>query len=71
MKSLLSILLFVVLGFPIYAQTLFVNEVLSSNKGVIKDKFGNSDDCIEIFNSAASDKDLSGFYLSDSKDSLK
>lgn len=53
-----------------WAQTPIINEVLASNKGVAKDQFGNSDDCLEIYNPSNSAVDISGYYLSDDKDSL-
>ncbi|MGB0391766.1 MAG: lamin tail domain-containing protein [Salibacteraceae bacterium] len=53
-----------------WAQTPIINEVLASNKGLVKDQFGNSDDCLEIYNPSSSPIDISGYYLSDNKDSL-
>lgn len=44
---------------------LVINEVMSSNKMTIQDKFGNYSDYIEIYNGTNQDLDISGYYLSD------
>ncbi|HET6557584.1 MAG TPA: lamin tail domain-containing protein, partial [Prolixibacteraceae bacterium] len=49
------------------AQPVRINEVMSSNSGVIADSDGDSSDWIEFFNSGSSDVSLNGFGLSDSK----
>lgn len=72
MKQLYVILVLASIGpFNSFSQNLWINEVLSSNKGIAKDKFGNADDYIEIYNSSPSTINLSGYFLSDDKDSLK
>ena len=50
----------------ITAQLVYINEVMSSNGGVIRDRYGDSPDWIELYNPHERDVDLSGFYLSDS-----
>lgn len=49
------------------AQTVRINEVMSSNTGVIADVDGESSDWIEFFNSGTSAVNLNGFGLSDTK----
>lgn len=70
MKSL-SVLAFLSLSFiNCFAQDLYINEVLSTNKGLVKDQAGKTKDCIEIYNGGSTDKDLTGYFLSDVKDTL-
>ncbi|MEA3445121.1 MAG: CotH kinase family protein, partial [Bacteroidota bacterium] len=62
------ITLFLTLGllpFFIQAQTVFINEIMSSNDTTITDSQGESTDWIEFFNSSGSALDLSGYFLSD------
>ncbi len=49
---------------------LFINEICVSNSESFSDAAGNSPDWIEIFNSAETDTDLSGFGLSDGQKNL-
>ena len=44
---------------------LIINEVMSSNKTTVKDKNGNYNDYIEIYNGYDYDINLEGYYLSD------
>ncbi len=53
------------------SQDIFINEILSQNKGFVKNTAGNSFDYIELYNSSAKTVDLSGYFLSDHKDTLK
>jgi len=50
------------------AQPLRINEVMSSNGGIITDMDGDSSDWIEFFNSGTTSVNLNGFGLSDKKD---
>lgn len=50
------------------AQSVRINETMSSNSGVIADSDGDYPDWIEFFNSGASAVNLNGFGLSDNKD---
>lgn len=52
------------------AQTFRINEVMSSNGGVVTDIDGDSSDWIEFFNSGTTAVNLSGYGLSDKKDNL-
>ncbi len=45
--------------------TLFINEFMAVNGGVIADEFGEFDDWIEIYNPNAFAVDLAGYYISD------
>ncbi|MFQ3326671.1 MAG: hypothetical protein ACI8YC_001310 [Salibacteraceae bacterium] len=70
MKNLL--LIFALLsGLHMFAQDVVINEILSQNKGLVKNDAGNSFDYIELYNSSAKTVDLSGYFLSDHKDTLK
>lgn len=46
-------------------QTVYINEVMTSNGGVLRDRAGDSPDWIELYNPANNDLDISGYYLSD------
>jgi len=50
------------------AQPFRINELMSSNVGVIADMDGDTSDWIEFFNSGTTSINLSGFGLSDKKD---
>lgn len=50
------------------AQPFRINEVMSSNGGVISDMDGDTSDWIELFNSGTTVVNLNGFGLSDKKD---
>jgi len=49
------------------AQSFRINEVMSSNGGVLTDKDGESSDWIELYNSGTTSVNLNGFGLSDKK----
>jgi hypothetical protein len=51
---------------PSYNEVL-INELMPVNTITVTDNYGQYDDWIELFNPSASVKDLSGYYLSDSK----
>jgi len=59
------------LSLQAFSQDIFINEILSQNKGLVKNTAGNSFDYIELYNSSAKTVDLSGYFLSDHKDTLK
>ena len=46
---------------------LYINEIVSSNKNIIEDEYGEYSDYIELYNGYNYDIDLTGFYLSDSE----
>lgn len=50
------------------AQQFRINELMSSNGGVITDMDGESSDWVEFFNSGTTSVNLNGFGLSDKKD---
>ena len=70
MKGFITILFTLFLGFS-SAQDVFINEVLTQNKGLLKSEDGKSYDYIELYNASSKTVDLSGFFLSDDKDTLK
>ena len=51
-----------------FAQLFRINEVMSSNGGVIADIDGDTPDWIEFFNSGTTSVNLNGFGVSDKKD---
>jgi len=64
-RSLLLVLLLP--GFPLMleAQSLVINEVMSSNSITVADEDGDYPDWLELFNSGSGTADLSGYWLSD------
>ena len=64
---LLTILLSFITLFT-FSQTFRINEVMSSNGGVIKDSDNDTPDWIEFYNSGTSTVNLNGYGLSDAKD---
>lgn len=51
--------------------TVFINEVCSRNKTVIRDSQNNFSDYIELYNSSSKTVSLDGWYLSDDEDDLQ
>lgn len=47
------------------AVDVVINEVMSDNDGVLADQDGESSDWIELYNPAAAEADLTGYYLTD------
>ncbi|MCR3923182.1 MAG: lamin tail domain-containing protein, partial [Firmicutes bacterium] len=47
------------------SHTLFINEVMSSNRCVITDEDGDYSDWFELYNSGTTTLDLTGYWLSD------
>ena len=60
----LAILLFLLVAQNASSQVT-INEVCSSNGNVLQDQNGSTPDWIELYNSSASDIDLTGWFLSD------
>lgn len=50
------------------AQTLLINEIMSSNSGAITDSDGDASDWIELYNAGTSSINLAGYGLSDKAD---
>lgn len=51
-------------------KSIVINELMAKNTNTGSDQNGQFDDWIELFNLADQDIDISGFYLSDSKNDL-
>jgi hypothetical protein len=49
-------------------STIVINELLPVNTTIMPDQDGEYDDWIELYNLSGSDKDISGYFLSDNKD---
>ena len=64
--SLLLIILNIYSVEKISAQSVVINEIMSSNSSIIADEDNEYHDWIEIFNSGATAVNLNGFGLSDS-----
>jgi hypothetical protein len=54
---------------PAYSEVV-INEVMPVNIMTVTDNYGQFDDWIELYNKSAAETDLSGYYLSDSKNNL-
>ncbi len=48
-----------------YAQTVVINELMSSNNSTILDDFGDADDWVEIYNASNTAVNIGGLYLTD------
>ena len=70
MKNFLLILCLFI-GSHMFAQEIVINEILTQNKGLVKNSAGKSYDYIELYNSSSKTIDVSGYFLSDDKDTLK
>ena len=68
-KQLISLLLFLI-SFPLIKNDIFINEICTQNKNIIKDSYGNSSDWVELYNSGDSPFDLSGYGLSNEENDL-
>lgn len=68
------ILVFLLVGLSILSDTeidhIVLNEVCCYNDTIIYDTIGVYRDYVEIYNPTESDKDISGYYISDNKDNL-
>ena len=51
--------------------TIIISEIMSSNRDIIADEYGEYDDWIEIYNYGNLSVDLKGLYFSDDKDYLQ
>ena len=62
------LILFIVM--PIYAQNIFINEIMSSNVSIIADEDADYSDWIELYNAESRTANLKNFGLSDDESSL-
>lgn len=51
-------------------KTVVINEFMASNNGIVQDEAGENEDWIELYNTTASDVDLSGYFITDNPDNL-
>lgn len=51
-------------------KTIVINEFMATNTGVIKDENQETEDWIELYNTTSNAIDMSGYFISDSKDNL-
>lgn len=51
-------------------QVVYINEIMSSNGGVLRDRQGDSPDWIELYNPNSHAVDLSGYFLSDDQSQI-
>ncbi len=71
MKIFKFVLLFLISIFNLsIGQPLFINEIMPSNKNIIKDEDGTFSDWIEIYNDSDSSINLSNYTLSDDEKNL-
>jgi hypothetical protein len=66
---LIAFLLF--LGFSVFAQPLYLNELVTSNTSVNTDEDGDFEDWVEIFNAGTEPLSLAGYGLSDNSNLFK
>jgi hypothetical protein len=73
-SSLLGLLILIGMGVSsasLKSQTLFINEMMSSNAGFLFDEDGDNPDWIELYNPTDGILNLSGYFLSDKVDQLE
>lgn len=58
-------------GFSVFAQPLYLNELVTSNTSVNTDEDGDFEDWVEIFNAGTEPLSLSGYGLSDNNNLFK
>jgi hypothetical protein len=68
---LLSLILLLLSTVSTYSQTLFINEMMSSNSKFYFDEDGDDSDWIEIYNNTSSPINLLGYCLSDKAKQLE
>ena len=59
------------LSLVVTAQEVVINEVMSSNGGIVFDEDGDSPDWIEFYNAGSSDVNLVGYGISDNENPFK
>jgi hypothetical protein len=68
MRSLLVLAVLCAVSFSASAQSIVINEVMSSNGETIADEDGDFPDWVELYNAGATPVDLTGFGISDDVD---
>ncbi len=66
-RNILILALLVIATFNVVKAQVVINEFSCANKTIIADNFGEFEDWIELYNAGATPIDLTGYYLSDSK----
>lgn len=66
-KHIIAIMITAILAVSATTAQVVINEFSCANQNVIADNFGEFEDWIELYNSGATPVDLTGYYLSDSK----
>ena len=69
-KYISWLIISIMVGYSTSAQTVVINELMSSNNQTLVDEDGDTPDWIELYNSGNSSVNLSGFYLSDDSTNL-
>ncbi|HRW21039.1 MAG TPA: CotH kinase family protein [Bacteroidales bacterium] len=64
-KKLFFALIFTLIIFNGFSQTIVINEVVYSNKGCLQDSFGNTPDWIELYNAANYAINLEAYIIAD------
>ncbi len=62
--------LFILFSYSALAQTIVINEIMSSNQSSIKDEDSDESDWIEIYNNTDHSINLNTYYLSDDEDNI-
>ena len=65
MKFIILNILLLVLIYPIYSQSILINEFLAVNDKTIEDDFNEFNDWIEIYNNTGETVNLHGYYITD------
>ncbi len=55
----------IMVGLPLFSQSIFINEFLASNNSTLADEFGGYDDWVELYNAGSTAADIGGMYVTD------
>lgn len=65
MKKLFYLAILLIFGFEINAQSVVINEIITSNSSVITDEDDSYEDWIELYNTTSTPINLQGYGLTD------
>ncbi|HQW68813.1 MAG TPA: CotH kinase family protein [Flavobacterium sp.] len=65
MKKITLLFMLLLVGFQMNAQSVVINEIITSNAAVITDDDGSYEDWVELYNTSANPINLAGYGLTD------
>ncbi|MXN92087.1 T9SS type A sorting domain-containing protein [Flavobacterium sp. Sd200] len=70
-KNYIFLILLMLITAPFYAQSLVINEIITSNSAVNTDDDGSYEDWVELYNGSSQSINLQGYGLSDNTNPFK